>query len=107
MDGSGSQGSREILDMKKTVFADFNDLSDYPEADIQQGIPLGLQEDIPELESLTEHEEVILDMPGELQAEGYVTCRQIPQGHYWYGVVTGGIRYHDEIANDKQSSVAS
>ncbi len=34
--------------MKKHVLADFNDLSDYPEAGIVQGIPLGLEQDIPE-----------------------------------------------------------
>ncbi len=81
----------------KTLFADFNDLSSYPEAGIAQGIPLGLEEDIPALRGLAEHEQVILDMPGELRAEGYVTRRDIPQGHYWYAIVTGPIRYYDEM----------
>lgn len=86
--------------MKKRVFADFNDLSDYTEAGIVQGVPLGLEEDIPELRQLQEHEDVILEMPGELQADGYVTCREIPQGHYWYGVVTGHVLYADELPAD-------
>jgi len=86
--------------MQKTLFADFNDLSDYPEVGIPQGIPLGLEEDIPALRGLTEHEDVILDMPGELQAEGYVTERDIPQGRYWYAIVTGPIRYYDELADE-------
>ena len=86
--------------MKKHVLADFNDLSDYPEMGIVQGIPLGLEEDIPDLCQLRDHEEVILDMPGELQADGYVTRRDIPQGHYWYGVVTGHAVYSDEIPSD-------
>lgn len=85
--------------MRKTLFADFNDLSDYPEDGISQGIPLGLEEDISELRGLVEREEVILDMPGELQAAGYVTRRDIPQGHYWYAIVTGPIRYYDELAD--------
>ena len=85
--------------MPKTLFADFNDLSEYPEAGISQGIPLGLEEDIPALQGLVEHEEVMLDMPGELQAEGYVTRRDIPQGHYWYAIVTGPIRYYDELTD--------
>jgi len=84
--------------MKKHVFADFNDLSDYPEAGIIQGVPLGLEEDIPELRDLVEQEAVILEMPGELQAEGYVTRRDIAEGHYWYGVVIGPVIYADEMS---------
>ena len=84
--------------MNKQVFADFNDLSDYPEVGIVQGIPLGLEEDIPELRLLQEHEEVVLAMPGELQAAGYVTRRVIPQGHFWYGVVTGHVIYLDDVS---------
>jgi len=91
--------------MRTTLFADFNDLSDYPEVGIQQGIPLGLEEDIPALKGLTEHEAVMLDMPGEIQAEGYVTRRDIPQGHYWYAIVTGPIRYYDELADALPSDI--
>jgi len=83
--------------MSRRVLADFNDLSDYPELGITQGIPLGLEADIPELRDLREHEEVILEMPGEVQAEGYVTRRELPQGHFWYGVVTGRIVSPDEV----------
>lgn len=92
--------------MKKHVLADFNDLSDYPEAGIVQGIPLGLEEDIPELRHLHDHEEVMLEMPGELQAEGYVTRREIPQGHYWYGVVTGHVLYADEVPADAHQAAS-
>jgi hypothetical protein len=93
--------------MKQRVFADFNDLSDYPEAGIVQGIPLGLEEDIPELRQLHEHEVVILEMPGELQADGYVTRREMPQGHYWYGVVTGRVLYANEVDVEQQQEAMS
>jgi|GEM_PF-3507547 len=86
--------------MNKQVFADFNDLTDYPEAGIIQGVPLGLEEDIPELRDLVEQEVVTLAMPGEMQAEGYVTRRDIPQGIYWYGVITGPVIYLDELPAD-------
>lgn len=90
--------------MCSTLFADFNDLSEYPGAGISQGISLGLEEDIPALQGLTEHDQVILDMPGELQAEGYVTRRSILQGHCWYAIVTGPIRYYDEVLLGVQGS---
>ena len=90
--------------MPKQVFADFNDLSDYPDMEIVQGIPLGLAEDIPELRGLTEHETVVLVMPGELQADGYVTQRILNVGHYWYGVVTGSVIYADEISFNQQAA---
>lgn len=93
--------------MRKVLFADFNDLSDYPEAEIRQGIPLGLERDIPALQELREHEQVILDMPGDLQADGYVTYRVIPQGRYWYGVITGNVRYYDELVGSDQAQAAS
>ena len=93
--------------MTKRIFADFNDLSDYPEVHIVQGIPLGLEADVPELRSLQEHEEVILDMPGEIQAEGYVTRLELPQGIYWYGVVTGRVVYADEVDKSRSPSVSS
>ena len=80
------------------------DLSDYPDVGIVQGIPLGLAEDIPELRNLTEHETVILVMPGELQAEGYVTQRVLMVGHYWYGVVTGQVIYADEMSSNYQAA---
>jgi hypothetical protein len=92
--------------MKKRIFADFNDLSDYPEAGIVQGVPLGLEEDILELQLLQEHEEVILEMPGELQADGYVIYREIPQGRYWYGIVTGRVLYADEVNADQQQKAS-
>jgi hypothetical protein len=89
----------------RELFADFNSLDEDPE--LGRFITLGAESQVEELRGLEDGEHVLLQDPGELEAEAYVVSRTVRNEKWWLGILTGKIEViaQEPVRRDGAASV--
>ena len=80
----------------KAFLVDFNRVITDSQNQLTDALQLGYQELTPTTRDLEDGDLILVDMPGELQAEARVTQRDDERGRYWYAELVGQVHYYEE-----------